>query len=243
MARAAPATRRDPSDTLIRTGIDLQEWSMHNATARWALAALVPTSLVAGCGESESSKEAATATAPSTAAKAEASATLTTADGEQAGTVELSAAPGGALVDIQLKAAKAVTAGRFHGIHVHANDDPANGEGCQADKAAAASTWFSSADGHLTSGTATHGDHRGDLPSVLVRKDGSASLRFTTDRFTPAEVIGKTVILHAAADNHGNIPTGSLPDQYTANAAAATTKTSGTGNAGDRMACGLISRA
>ncbi len=209
----------------------------------WALAAVAAPALLAGCGDT-TEDSAATTTAPAAAQPRapEAKATLTTADGAPAGTIGFSPVPGGTEVDVQVTAAKAVTAGRFHGIHVHANDNPANGEGCQADPAMAPSTWFTAADGHLKAGTATHVDHTGDLPSVLVRKDGTASLRFTTDRFTPAEVVGKAVILHASADNFGNIPTGSLPDQYTANAAAATTKTADTGNAGDRMACGLISR-
>ena len=37
----------------------------------------------------------------------------------------------------------------FHGFHIHANDDPANGKGCIADPTQAPSTWFVSADGHL----------------------------------------------------------------------------------------------
>jgi Cu/Zn superoxide dismutase len=37
----------------------------------------------------------------------------------------------------------------FHGSHIHANDDPANGQGCIADPAQAPSTWLVSADGHL----------------------------------------------------------------------------------------------
>ena len=209
----------------------------------WALAAVAAPALLAGCGDT-TEDSAATPTAPAAAQPRapEAMATLATADGAPAGTIGFSPVPGGTEVDVQVTAAKAVTAGRFHVIHVHANDNPANGEGCQADPAMAPSTWFTAADGHLKAGTATHVDHTGDLPSVLVRKDGTASLRFTTDRFTPAEVVGKAVILHASADNFGNIPTGSLPDQYTANAAAATTKTADTGNAGDRMACGLITR-
>ena len=56
----------------------------------------------------------------------------------------------------------------------------------------------------------------------------------------PAELPGKAVILHAGADNFGNVPVGTGPDQYTANSAAATTKTGNTGNAGDRIACGVI---
>ena len=118
--------------------------------------------------------------------------------------------PGGTEVDVQVAPNKAVTAGRFHGIHVHANGDPANGEGCKADPMAGPATCFTAVDGHLTEGSASHTGHKGDLPSVLVRKDGAASLRFTTDRFTPGEVIGKAVVLHASADNFGNIPMGTL---------------------------------
>ncbi len=208
---------------------------------RWPLAALTAPLLLAACGDA-SETTTATTVAAAQASAPEARATLTTADGASAGTVSFRGAPGGTEVDIQVTAARAVTAGRFHGIHVHANDNPANGEGCKADPAAGPATWFTAVDGHLKAGTATHTDHTGDLPSVLVRKDGTASLRFTTDRFTPAEVMGKAVVLHANADNFGNIPTGSLPDQYEANAEAATTKTADTGNAGDRVACGLISR-
>jgi len=218
---------------------------MDTTTTRWTLVALGASALLVACTDTT---ETSTATTPAPAAAQkssapEAKAILTTADGAAAGTVSFSPAPGGTEVDIQVTSTKAITAGKFHGIHVHANDDAANGEGCKADPAGVASTWFTSADGHLKAGTATHNDHTGDFPSVLVRKDGTASQRFTTDRFTPSEVVGKAVILHAGADNFGNIPTGALPDQYAANAEAATTKTAATGNAGDRVACGLVNKA
>lgn len=208
---------------------------------RWPAAALAATALLAGCGDSgtETSSPTVTAAQPK-ATPPEARANLSTADGTQIGTVLFTPVPGATEVDVRLTSSKVVKAGSFHGIHVHANDDPANGEGCTADAAAAQATWFTSADGHLKEGTATHNDHKGDLPSVLVHEDGAANLRFTTDRFTPAQVLGKALILHTAADNFGNIPVGSEPDQYKANTEAASTKTSTTGNAGDRVACGLI---
>lgn len=211
--------------------------------ARWALAAFAAPALLVACGDD--SETSATTTLPSgaSAPTVEARTTLATADGAQAGTVTFASVPGGTEVDVQVTATKAVTAGQFHGIHVHANGDPANGEGCKADAAAAPTTWFTAVDGHLTEGSASHNDHKGDLPSVLVRKDGTASLRFTTDRFSPSEVVGKAVVLHASADNFGNVPIGGLPDQYRANGPAASTKTASTGNAGDRMACGVIARA
>ena len=216
---------------------------------RWAVAALAAPALLSACSEVPESTSATTtagaaaaATPTSTSKAPETKASLLAADQTPAGTVTFTAATGGTEVDVRLVGNKAVKPGTFHGIHVHANDDPANGEGCKADPALAAPTWFTAVDGHLKAGTATHLDHIGDFPSVLVGKDGTASLRFTTDRFTPAEVVGKAVVLHASPDNFGNVPVGTLPDQYTANAEAATTKTAGTGNAGDRMACGLITR-
>ncbi|MEJ7765491.1 MAG: superoxide dismutase family protein [Acidimicrobiales bacterium] len=221
---------------------------METTKARWALAALAAPALLVACTdtttETTTDRTVSTTVAGGAAQpKAEAKAILSAADGTPAGTVSFSAAQGGTEVDVQLTSNKAVTGGNFHGIHVHANDDPANGEGCKAEPGGAPSTWFVAADGHLKAGTATHKEHTGDLSSVLVHKDGTASLRFTTDRFTPSEVIGKAVIVHANADNFGNIPAGTLPDQYTANAEAATTKTAATGNAGDRMACGLVNKA
>ncbi len=224
---------------------------MHIArNARRAVAALAVPVLFTACSdvpETSTSSSTAGAGAASTSNPAapvapEARTDMTTAAGAKVGTVTFSATSGGTEVDVVLTGDKAVVPGRFHGIHVHANDDPVNGEGCKADPAAAAPTWFTAVDGHLKAGSATHTDHTGDFPSLLVRKDGTASLRFTTDRFTPAEVVGKAVIVHASADNFGNIPVGSMPDQYTPNAEAASTKTAGTGNAGDRMACGMISR-
>lgn len=38
--------------------------------------------------------------------------------------------------------------------------------------------------GHLHADGQTHGQHMGDLPSLLVTEQGFALLAFTTDRFT-----------------------------------------------------------
>ncbi len=78
------------------------------------------------------------------------------------------------------------------------------------------------------------------MPSLLVNGDGSATLKFTSTRLSIDDLSNRAVMLHAGADNFGNIPTGSGADQYTANSPAATDKTAATGNAGDRIACGLI---
>ena len=141
-------------------------------------------------------------------------------------------------VAVHLRHASAIEA--FHGIHVHANDTPANGNGCIADAAQPSATWFVSADGHWKhDATELHGGHAGDLPSVFVNADGSATVRFSVDKLTPEEVVGRAVVLHAGPDNFGNVPVGTGADQYTPGATALA-KTQGTGNAGDRIACGVI---
>jgi Cu-Zn family superoxide dismutase len=121
----------------------------------------------------------------------------------------------------------------FHGFHVHANDDPANGTGCVPPT-------FVSADGHYNPTSQTHGDHAGDMPVLLVMGNGEASLSFLTDGFTVSDIVGRAVIVHAGRNNYGNIPVGLNPDQYTANSPAATALTEATGNAGARIACGVI---
>ena len=129
----------------------------------------------------------------------------------------------------------------FHGFHIHANDTGTDA-GCIADPDAAPSLWFVSADGHWKSGDQNHAGHHGDMPSLLVNADGSAEMQFVTGRFDPSALVGRAVIVHAGPDNFGNVPVGTADNQYTANTAAATTATKNTGNAGDRLACGVIER-
>jgi superoxide dismutase, Cu-Zn family len=127
----------------------------------------------------------------------------------------------------------------FHGFHIHANDNPANGDGCVADPAQPANTHFVSADGHFNPTGQTHGNHGGDTPGVNVLSDGSALLSYTHE-VSLAEITGRAVILHEGMDNFGNIPLGTAANQYTANSPDAVTLTQNTGNAGNRIACGLI---
>jgi len=127
----------------------------------------------------------------------------------------------------------------FHGFHIHANSDPANGSDCVADPTKASSTWFVSADGHLNTTSHTHGDHTGDLPSVFVNNDSTVSMRFDIDRIAIADLVNRVVILHAKPDNFGNVPVGTADDQYTPGKDALA-KTQATGNASDRIACGVI---
>jgi superoxide dismutase, Cu-Zn family len=111
-----------------------------------------------------------------------------------------------------------------------------------ADPAQAPSTWFVSADGHLKAAGQNHPDHTGDMPVLLVGRDGRAEASFSDDRLRPSRLAGRAVIVHALPDNYDNIPLGAAPDQYTANSPAAREKTLATGNAGDRLACGVVKR-
>jgi Cu-Zn family superoxide dismutase len=171
-------------------------------------------------------------------------AVLRLADGTPVGSVAFHRAGRDAtLVAVRLRLPQRTGAGSsFHGFHVHANNNPANGNGCIADPAQPAATWFVSADGHYTEPGQVHGQHHGDLPALYLTSSRVAATVFVTDRFRPADVIGRAVIVHARPDNFGNVPVGSAPTEYTPNSPAATTLTENTGNAGERIACGVIRR-
>jgi Cu-Zn family superoxide dismutase len=130
----------------------------------------------------------------------------------------------------------------FKGFHVHANGtcDPQ-----AVDPATGTTVPFFSAGGHYNPASVTHGNHGGDMPVLQVNADGSAWTRFKTDHFRVKDIIGRAIIVHALADNFGNVPTGSGATQYTPNStgttnATATGLTANTGNAGARYACGVI---
>jgi len=127
-----------------------------------------------------------------------------------------------------------------HGLHIHANDQHDNGDGCIADPMQPASTHFASVDGHWNPGGSHHGDHIGDMPALFFTHSGHASMEFLTDRFSLDDLLGRAVVLHASSDNYGNIPVGTEPNQYTPNSEAATQLTQNTGNGGARIACGII---
>ena len=171
---------------------------------------------------------------------------LRDARGKSVGTVKFRITRHDMRVDARLWPNMDVAPNQFHGFHVHANNDNTNGVGCVADPSAVASTWFVSADGHLSAvppaPSQSHGSHYGDLPSPLVLNDGTAQLSFTTDRIDPAALRGTVVILHKLPDNFGNVPVGTAANQYQPNSAAASGLTARTGNASDRVACGLVRR-
>jgi superoxide dismutase, Cu-Zn family len=123
----------------------------------------------------------------------------------------------------------------FHGVHIHSVGK------CEANSVAPTGGEpgdFLSAGGHFMA----RGEHAsGDLTSLQVRKDGGALLETTTDGFTKADLLagaGTAIVIHAGADNFGNIPA----DRYNqVNGAAGPDQTTMmTGDAGKRVACGVI---
>jgi len=166
------------------------------------------------------------------AEKSELMADVVSPTGVSMGTVKFRSGDGGAGVMVDANIKGLVPARTFHGMHIHANNN-ASGGGCVAPT-------FASAGGHLPAAGNVHGKHMGDLPALLALADGTARYHFVTDRFKLADLTGAVVIVHALADNYNNVPRGSNPDQYTANSPAAVTLTDDTGNAGDRIGCGVI---
>ena len=162
---------------------------------------------------------------------------LKLADGTTVATADFEFANGYATVTVQTTAPGELAPG-FHGLHVHSVGK------CEANSVAptgGAPADFNSAGGHFQA--AGHSSHpaSGDLSSLQVREDGSAMLVTTTDAFTAEDLLGgaKTaIIIHEKADNFANIP----PERYQqVNGAPPPDETTlATGDAGKRVACGVI---
>ena len=106
--------------------------------------------------------------------------------------------------------------GQEHGLHIHEVGDCSSGDGM-------------SAKGHFNPFGKPHGKpgtaerHAGDLPALKAEKNGRGKVDVEVDGISvtpgPGSVIGRAVIVHAD------------PDDF---------KTQPTGNAGARLACGVI---
>lgn len=167
--------------------------------------------------------------APNAGAGNDTSATLKNSSNQAIGKVFFKIGDTTTEVKVVLNAGQGTaTVNAFHGFHIHGNPNDAT---CVAP--------FTSVGGHWNVDpdpdddlVATHGQHTGDLPSVYINADGSVETKFVIDKITKAELIGRAVILHRDADNFGNIPTRYDPDPDQA--------TKDTGDAGPRIACGVI---
>ena len=148
---------------------------------------------------------------------------LVDASGASAGIVRLSEKGSSVTVRAEVEG---LTPG-FHGFHVHSIGE------CVAP--------FTSAGGHYNPTGTGHGSHAGDMPSLLVLDDGTASLQFATDRFTVAELFdadGTAIIVHALPDNFANIPT--RYQSTTEGTFGPDSATLATGDAGGRAGCGVV---
>jgi Cu-Zn family superoxide dismutase len=121
----------------------------------------------------------------------------------------------------------------FHGFHIHATGvcDPTG------------ATPYASAGGHLNPAGTTHGQHAGDLPSLLVTDDGATITATETDNVTLAQIFdadGSAFIVHALPDNLANIP--ARYESTTTGLPGPDEATLATGDSGGRVACGVITR-
>ena len=190
------------------------------------IAALTSTALV-GCGTAD---DPTLDGPPADAAAADALSTeLKDTSGTTRGTVEVAFSADGAVLTVQ---ATGLVPG-LHGLHVHTTGacEPDSEDPSSPGKRGA----FLSAGGHLAEQGQVHGDHDGDLPSLLVRADGSARLVVASDRLTRDAVLdgdGSALMVHEKPDNFGNVP-----DRYTTAVDEVTAKT---GDAGARVACAVL---
>jgi len=95
-------------------------------------------------------------------------------------------------------------------MHIH------DGNSCMSNK----DMGFSNAMGHFNPGNCSHPAHAGDLPPLFSNK-GYAWSAFYTECFTPMDILGKTVIIHAERDDFTTQPAG---------------------DSGARIGCGVILR-
>lgn len=159
------------------------------------------------------------------------------ADGTQVATATFEFASGYATVTVETTGTGKLTPG-FHGVHIHSVGK------CEANSVAptgGAPGDFNSAGGHFQVPGHTGHPASGDLSSLQVRQDGSGKLVTTTDSVTEADLLAgaKTaIIIHENADNFANIP----PERYNqVNGTPGPDETTmATGDAGKRVACGVI---
>jgi Cu-Zn family superoxide dismutase len=126
----------------------------------------------------------------------------------------------------------------FHGLHIHSVGK------CEANSVAPTGGEpgdFNSAGAHFQAPGHSGHPASGDLTSLQVREDGTAELVTTTDAFTAEDLQAgekTSIIIHEKADNFANIP----PERYqqTNGSPPPDQTTLATGDAGKRVACGVI---
>lgn len=139
-------------------------------------------------------------------------------NGKSIGTATLTETPNGVLISAELTGLPP----GVHGFHIHGTGqcDPANG--------------FESAGGHYNPRGAKHGfmveggPHAGDMPNQTVEQGGTlkaevfnSHVMFDKGEAPLFDQDGSAIVIHATADDYRSQPSG---------------------NAGDRLACGVIQR-
>lgn len=163
---------------------------------------------------------------------------LKTADGTQVAAATFEFKDGFATITVQTTAGGLLAPG-FHGLHIHTAGK------CEPNSVAPAGGApgdFLSAGGHFQAPGHTGHPASGDLTSLQVRPDGTATLVTTTEAFTKDDLLAgaKTaIIIHADADNFANIPPARY-QQINGGAPGPDETTMATGDAGKRVACGVI---
>ncbi|WP_068427085.1 superoxide dismutase family protein [Piscicoccus intestinalis] len=154
---------------------------------------------------------------------------LVNAQGGDVGTVTLSEGDAGINVVVN---AHGLEPG-FKGLHVH-SVGKCEGQSAAPDNPSQTGA-FLSAGGHLAGQGAQHGQHAGDLPSLLVGDNGNASL--TTNSNLTSDLLfdrdGSALVVHSGPDNFANVP-----QRYAANGPDQETKN--TGDSGTRVACAVL---
>ena len=120
------------------------------------------------------------------------------------GTVKFYPVPCGTLVVAEITGLPKNESG-FFAFHIH------EGKCCTGKD-------FADTGGHFNPCDREHPRHAGDLPPLLSR-NGRAFLAVETDRFTPREILGRTVVIHEEPDDFHTQPAG---------------------NSGRKIACGEI---
>ncbi|MEQ1942577.1 superoxide dismutase family protein [Mesorhizobium sp. VNQ89] len=134
--------------------------------------------------------------------------------GQDNGTANLTATPGGVLIELEVSG---LPAGQWVAFHVHETGS------CDH------TTGHDSAGGHFNPTDKTHGflsaegPHAGDMPNQYVSADGILRAQVYNDRVRLNRekdgILGRALMIHAQADDYQSQPSG---------------------NAGKRLACGVI---
>ena len=146
-------------------------------------------------------------------AQATATANLVDANNKPVGTAKLTQTPHGVLIAVELHDLKP----GIHAIHLHETGK------CEAPA-------FKTAGGHFNPGKKQHGfmtadgAHAGDMPNLDVPADGKLKAELLAGDATRVALLdadGAAVVIHAKADDYKSQPAG---------------------DAGDRVACGVIQK-